>query len=96
MEADRVRIVDTSDPGLRLYVEGGFDVPYLQFRAYLSAHRDASVTYLRNGVQHHVDRASDDPDLVEPVPSWEQKFFAYRSLDQVDPPRCQPAFLPAL
>ena len=96
MEADRVRVVDTSDPGLQLYVEGGFDVPYLQFRAYMSAHRDASVTYLRNGVQHHVDRASDDPDLVEPVPSWEQKFFAYRSLDQADPPRCQPAFLPAL
>ena len=40
--------------------------------------------------------SADDPDLVRAVPSWEAKLFAYRALDQADPPRCQPAFLPAL
>jgi hypothetical protein len=96
IESDRIRIVATSDPGLELYIGEAFDLPYLQLRDYLSRHRDASVTYIRDRVQHHVDRASDDPDLVRPVPSWQAKLFAFRALDQVDPPRCQPAFLPAL
>jgi hypothetical protein len=95
-QSDVVRIVDSSDPGLQLYVGEQFDLPYLQLRDYLSHHRDVSLTYVRDGVQHHVDRVSDDPDLVRPVPSWESKLFAYRALDESDPPRCQPAFLPAL
>ena len=95
-QADLVRIVDTSDPGLRLYIGEAFDLPYLQLRDYLSRHRDVSLTYVRGGVEHHVARASDDPDLVRSVPAWQVKLFAYRAIDQVDPPRCQPAFLPAL
>jgi hypothetical protein len=45
---------------------------------------------------HEVAHAADDPALVEPVPSWQAKLFAFRSLDQHDPNRCQPFFLPAL
>jgi hypothetical protein len=96
LQADRVRVVDTSDPGLELYVGAAFDLPFLQLRDYLSRHRDASLTYIRDGVQHHVDRVSDDPELVRSVPAWESKLFAFRALDEADPPRCQPAFLPAL
>lgn len=95
-QSDLVRIVRTSDPGLRLYVSERYDLPYLQLQDYLSRHRDVAITYVRGGVEHQLDRASDEPDLVEPVPSWKAKFFAYRSLDQTEPARCQPAFLPAL
>jgi hypothetical protein len=94
-ESDLVRITATDDPGLRPYV-GNFDLPFLQLRDYLSRHRAVSLTYVRGGLPHSVARAADDPALVESVPSWESKLFAFRSLDQGDPARCQPSFLPAL
>jgi hypothetical protein len=94
-QSDLVRITATNDTGLRPYI-GQFDVPFLQLQDYLSRHRDSSLTYLRGGVEHSVTRASDDPALVEPVPSWKSKLFAFRSLDQTQPNRCQPSFLPAL
>jgi hypothetical protein len=94
-ESDLVRITATNDPGLQLYV-GQFDLPFLQLRDYLSRHPNVSLTYVRGGVERSVARAADDPALVEPVPSWQSKLFAFRSVDQTEPARCQPSFLPAL
>ena len=94
-ESDLVRITATDDPGLHLYI-GQFDIPFLQLRDYLSRHPTASLTYVRGGATHTVTRASDDPALVEPVPSWESKLFAFRSIDQTPPADCQPSFYPAL
>jgi hypothetical protein len=91
-----VTVLHSSDPGLQLYAAQHFDIPFLQLRDYLSHHPDASLQYRRNGETHEVAPAADDPALVEPVPSWQSKFFAFRSLDQTDPNRCQPVFLPAL
>jgi hypothetical protein len=93
---DRVSILESSDPNLQLYAQQRFDIPFLQLRDYVSHHRDLSLVYRRGGLTHEVRRASDDPALVEPVPSWQSKLFAFRSLDQTDPNRCQPSFLPAL
>ncbi len=95
-QGDLVSVVQSSDPGLQLYATQQFDIPFLQLRDYLSRHRDASLVYRRNGTTHEVAHAADDPALVEPVPSWQSKLFAFRSLDQHDPNRCQPTFLPAL
>jgi len=95
-QSDVVRITSTSDPGLVLYVDSGFDIPFLQFRDYMSRHRDASVTYVRNGVEHRLARADEDPEVVESVPSWESKLLAFRALDETEPTRCQPGILPAL
>ena len=76
---------------------GQFDLPFLQLRDYLSRHRGARRSRTsEGGVERTVAHAADDPALVEPVPSWESKLFAFRSLDQTDPARCQPCFLPAL
>jgi hypothetical protein len=94
-QSDLVRITATNDSGLQPYV-GAFDLPFLQLRDYLSRHPGASLTYVRDGVERSVARAADDPALVEPVPSWESKLFAFRSLDQTPPADCQPSFLPAL
>jgi hypothetical protein len=94
--ADVVRILDSSDPGLAVYTALHYDLPYLSLRAYLSDHRDASVRYLRNGVEHDLAHASDEPDLVRPVNPVERRLFALRAVDQEDPPRCQDVFLPAL
>jgi hypothetical protein len=95
-QSDLVRIIDSSDAGLRLYSDARFDIPLLQLRDYLSHHPDVALTYVRRGVERHVARAAEDPSLVEPVPSWQSKLFAFRSLDQTEPARCQPSFLPAL
>jgi hypothetical protein len=94
-QSDLVRILATDDPGLQPYVSE-FDLPFLQLRDYLSRHPSASLTYVRHGETRSVIRAGDDPTLVEPVPSWETKVFAFRSIDQHDPASCQPSFLPAL
>jgi hypothetical protein len=96
VQSDLVRITATSDPGLRLYVGSGFEIPFLQFHDYMSRHRDASVTYVRNGVEHRLARADEDPEVVRPVPSWESKLLAFRALDDTGPSRCQPGILPAL
>ena len=94
-QADIAHIVSTDDAGLRLYVEQHFDIPFLQLRAYLSEHAGASITYERAGQRHALAHASDDPELVRSVPQWQQKLEAFRALDQTDPNRCQPGFLPA-
>jgi hypothetical protein len=95
-QADRVTVLASSDPGLQLYARARFDIPIIELRDYLSRHHDASLIYRRGGVVHELQRAADDPSLVEPVPSWQSKLFAFRSLDQTEPNRCQPGFLPAL
>ena len=95
-QSDLIRVVATSDPGLAMYVDSGFEIPFLQFRDYMSRHRDASVTYVRKGVEHRLARADEDPAVVESVPPWQSKLFAFRSLDDTGPTRCQPGILPAL
>jgi hypothetical protein len=95
-QRDLVTVLHSSDPGLQLYAAQHFDIPFLQLRDYLSHHPDASLQYRRNGETHDLAHAADDPALVEAVPSWQSKLFAFRSLDQTDPNRCQPVFLPAL
>jgi hypothetical protein len=95
-QSDLVTVLQSSDPNLELYATSKFDIPFLQLRDYLSQHPDVSLQYRRGGVVHDVARASDDPALVEPVPSWQSKLFAFRSLDQTTPNRCQPVFYPAL
>lgn len=91
-----VRILGTNDPVLGTYRDLGYDLPMLSLRAYLSMHPSVSLRYLRGGVERNLARASDDPDLVRPVSSLEQRMFALRAVDQQDPPRCQETFLPAL
>lgn len=95
-QSDLVRIVDSSDPNLLLYARTQFAIPFLELRDYLSRHRDVTIDFVRNGRQRHLARAADDPALVEPVPSWQSKLFAFRSLDETSPSRCQPVFFPAL
>lgn len=94
-EYDLVRITATDDPNLQVYI-GQFDIPFLQLREYLSRNQSVSLTYRRDGAEHSVLRASDDPALVEPVPSWQSKLFAFRSIDQSPPADCQPFFYAAL
>ncbi len=95
VQEDLVTILSSSDRHLQIYADLGWDLPYLQFRAYLSRHPGSDVRYRRRGAVHDLAHASDDPALVADVPAWQEKLLAFRAVDQADPPRCQPVFLPA-
>jgi hypothetical protein len=90
-----VTIVSSSAPALQVYADEQWDLPLLQLRGYLTRHPGVAITYRRDGVEHRLARAADDPDLVRPVPLWQHKLQVFRAVDQHDPPRCQPVFLPA-
>ena len=86
-----VEIVSSNDPGLLSYRDAGYRIAYPQFQRYLAANRGVDVTYLRKGVEIHVD----DSATTHSGPWW-WRFLPLRSLDIQAPPRCQDVFLPAL
>ena len=89
-----VKIVSSSDPNIQAYANGGYAIPVLQLREYLSTHPQDSLTYSVDGVVSTFTPASKDPTLVSDPPWWESRFFAFRALDENSPTRCQPSFLP--
>jgi hypothetical protein len=90
-----VKILDSSDPGLRTYADQGYLIPYSEFRRYLTGRPQTMVTYVRDGVTHVVDSVGDDPELSS-APRWWEILLPLRSIDQGRPPRCQEVFLGAL
>ena len=62
-----------------------YDLPYFSLRVYLSEHPNVSVRFVRDGVEHDLAEASDDPALVKPVPAIKRKLFALRAVDQQSP-----------
>ena len=74
-ESDLVRIKDSNDLVLSQYVYEHYDLPYFSLRAYLSEHPNASVRFVRDGVEHDLAKARDDPELVKPVSAIERKPF---------------------
>lgn len=93
--AGPVEVVASSDAGLQKYVDERWLVAWPEFRRYVAARPDISVSYVRDGVRHEVARVGDDP-LLSVAPSWWLRFVPLRSLDWQRPPRCQSVFLPAL
>jgi hypothetical protein len=95
-QADLVKIVASSDPGLSSYVTGSYLLPWDLFRAYLAKHPEEAVIYERGGKRYVVDLASDYSELVTPPPLLVRKLLALRAVDAGDKARCQDVFLPAL
>jgi hypothetical protein len=95
-QANLVKVVESSDPGLNLYASSNYLLPWDSFRAYLAKHPDVAVAYQRGDKGYVVERASDYPELVSAPSVLVRKFLALRAVDGSDPPRCQDVFLPAL
>ena len=93
---DLVAIVDSTDFGLARYADSAYELPWDTFRTYMAAHPDAGVVYERAGEQFVVQRAAEDPDLVDAPSVLQQKALPLRAIDTRDPPGCQDVFLPAL
>ena len=94
-QSDPVRILSSSDSGLRQYVDTGDGLPLINLRGYTSTQPDASLTYERNGEVITVEHTRRDSVLGAPLPWWEQKVFVFRSLDTSAPIECQNTMLPA-
>jgi hypothetical protein len=94
-QAHLVRILASSDPGLRYYAYDGYDLPWDRFRDYLSRHPDASVTYRRKGETVHVARAGDVAGLAVALPEWRRRLLLHRAVDASGKERCLTGFGPA-
>ena len=92
IQADLVVILDTDDPALRRYRDDDLSLTWLQLRAYLSEHPDVAIRYRRGLVTTSLLHASDDPELVEPIPLWQEKLQLFRAVSEREPERCQPTF----
>ena len=90
-----VEIVRTDDAWLRWYRANGYLLPMRTLRVRLAEHPDTRLTYRLDGQTVRLRRASDDPELVEPVPIWQEKLLLFRAVDATAPPdRCVVSFGP--
>ncbi len=94
-QSDPVRIISSDDAGLRRYALTDYALTWRQLRTYLIDRPDTRITFERGGEVTIVSRASDLPELVEPVPPWRQKAQLFRAIDLTSPERCVPTFGPA-
>lgn len=90
-----VTVVSSDDPGLQIYADEGYLLPWPSFRLYAVDHADTGVVIERFGITFEVSRIGDDPDLSAPVPWW-WRWMPLRAVHGETPQRCQPVFLPAL
>ena len=94
-QADLVRIISTDDPGLNLYAQNDYALTWTQLRSYLADRPGVRITYARGNATVALVHASDQPELVEPVPVWREKLLLFRAVDLESPERCVPLFGPA-
>lgn len=92
--SDPVVIVSTSAEDLDYYVDNDLAVSFLALRKYLSTHPDTAITLAYQGDQLQLARAADWPQLVEPLPWWQQKFMTFKPIDLRPSNRCFDQFRP--
>ena len=93
--AGMVEIISSSDPGLNLYVDSGYVLPWRSFRSFASEVPNASVTYRLSGQTVSVERIDDDSVLSQTVPLW-WRLGPLRSVRADGVAECQSAYLPGL
>ena len=91
-QGDLVEILATDAPGLAPYAANDYALTWRQLRRYVAQHPDIGITYRRGGETVSLERASDRPELVEPVPAWREKLQLFRAVDLREPERCLPVF----
>jgi hypothetical protein len=85
---DLALVLSSSEPFLQSVADEGQLLAFHELRRRLSADPDASIEYLRGGVQVSRDRAGDDPDLVGL--SWlPRKVLHFRAVPLDGSPTCQ-------
>ncbi len=97
---DLVTIVDSDDPGLRVYAtadaaDATWRVAWTELRSYVSSRPGTSLIYERDGQVHALERADLDPRLVAPVGLLDRKLRPLRAVDPDGHPACQDRWGPA-
>jgi hypothetical protein len=88
---DLLQVVETDDPGLKMYATDGYLLPERNLLDYLARHPEVSVVVRDNDVEH----ALDGRDGVR-TSLLMAKFVNFRAVDEQAHPRCQAVWLPAL
>lgn len=89
-QGDLVEVMASEDPGLAVYVDSGYLLPWTEFRHRLGVHPELRTRYRRG-----------DEDLVwpettsPPVSELAWRFAPLRAVDATSPTRCQTVWLPA-
>lgn len=86
---DLVEIRSSSDDALQQLANKGILTTYHELRRHLSANPDVSLSYVRGGIRHDLDRADEVTDLVQ-LPYVEAKLFHFRLVDAGQDPACRP------
>jgi hypothetical protein len=76
-ENDLVRIVSSSEAMLARMASRGQLVPYFEIRRW----PDATIAYVRNGVEYRFAKASDDPAFQSPIPDTVGRLLLFRPVD---------------
>ncbi len=94
-QKDPVRIIDSNAASLARYGAHDYGLTWRQFRGYLAKHPSVRITYERGGETVALQRASDRPELIEPLSGWREKVQLFRAIDLEEPVRCAPTWGPA-
>ncbi|MFL6204135.1 MAG: hypothetical protein ACJ739_02175 [Acidimicrobiales bacterium] len=92
VQADLVEILDSDDPVLVAYGQADRVLPWMTLRSYLSDHPRTRLSYHRGNATVSVAHAYEDPELVRPLPLWQEKLQLFRAVDDAPPEDCQPTF----
>jgi len=84
-QRDLVQVTSSSDEGLRWVAKRHQLVPYFEVRR----HPEASVSYLRDGVEVRFQRAADDPRFSSAIPLPMRKLLWFRPIDPDGKERCR-------
>lgn len=83
-QRDVVRVTASSDRMLDLIARKGQLVPYFELRR----RPNASVTYVRDGVEYSFARISDDPAFSGTIPPALRRLLLFRGIDPSDEQPC--------
>ncbi len=65
---DVVTIIDSSNPALKQDAQNGVKWIYLELQRAMKAAPNTSISFVRDGKRHTLQKASDDSDLINPNP----------------------------
>jgi hypothetical protein len=84
-QEDLVEILASDDPDLDEYPKRQLLLPFFEFRRLVSGVGDVSVTYLRDGEEHHfecVQGRCNDPELARPHSGLMRRLLYFRPVDK--------------
>lgn len=80
-QRELVRVEEASIPFLHELSTRSAALPWWELRWRAQAHPDASLTYVRDGEVHRVDRVGSDPALMAPL-GVGRRWLAFRGVDE--------------